>query len=186
MMIEIRFHGRGGQGAKTAAHILAEAALEEGKYIQAFPEYGPERTGAPMKAFVRIDEKPIRTYQPIVSPDYLIVIDPTLIYFDETLKGINENTIIILNSNKNSEEIKKEIDFKGKIYTIDATGIALKYLKENRSNMPMLAAFVKVSNIVRFETVINKAREHFSKKISNEVAELNIKAMLEVYERVKL
>ncbi|MDK2849793.1 MAG: pyruvate ferredoxin oxidoreductase gamma subunit [Candidatus Woesearchaeota archaeon] len=186
-LIEIRFHGRGGQGAKSAAQILAEAVMLEGKYMQAFPEYGPERTGAPMKAFVRISEKKIRTYQPVVNPDYLVVIDPSLIGFkDLIMEGVTNETVFVLNSKKSADEIKQFLGFDGKVYVIDANDIAIRNIGVNKSNMPMLGALVKVSNLVDINKVIEVFSQHFKNKLSEEVFEGNIKAIWEAYNGVNL
>ncbi|NIA03748.1 MAG: pyruvate synthase [Nitrospiraceae bacterium] len=180
--IEIRFHGRGGQGAKTAAQMLAEAALDEGKQIQAFPEYGPERGGAPVKAFVRMSDKPIRTFQPVVNPDYLVVVDPTLLSMPELLEGVTKDTVIVTNSKK--KPVLK--GFKGKLYYIDATDIALSTLKENRTNMAMLGALLSVSNLVDRNTLISKVRNHFINKIGKDKTEKNIEMIKKAYSEVKL
>ena len=112
-ILEIRIHGRGGQGAKTASQFIAEAALGEGKNIQAFPEYGPERAGAPMKAYTRISDKQITTYAPVVNPDVVIVIDPTLVKSANVTEGLTDDGILIVNTPKSAEELKKETGFKG-------------------------------------------------------------------------
>ncbi len=186
-LVEIRFHGRGGQGAKSAAQILAEAAMLEGKFIQAFPEYGPERTGAPMKAFVRISNERIRTYQPVINPDFLVVIDPSLVNFkDIILEGVTEQTVLVLNSKKSVDELREFLNFNGKIYVLDANDIAIRNIGVNKSNMPMLAALVKVSNLVDINKVIEVFSEHFKDKLSKEVYEGNIKAIWEAYNGVNL
>ncbi len=186
-LIEIRFHGRGGQGAKSAAQILAEAVMLEGKFIQAFPEYGPERTGAPMKAFVRISENRIRTYQPIIHPDYLVVIDPSLMNFKGMiLQGVTDETILVLNSKKSADELKSLLGFNGRVYVLDANGIAIKNIGINKSNMPMLAALVKVSNLVDVNKVIEVFADHFKDKLSENVFNGNINAIWEAYNGVNL
>src|SRR3989338_699385 len=130
-MIEIRIHGRGGQGAKTASQFIVEAALGEGKFIQAFPEYGPERSGAPMKAYARISDKPIVSYAPVVHPDVVIVIDSTLIALTNVAEGLTEKGILLVNTPKSAEEIRKEVNFKGKIYAINATKISIDTVGKN-------------------------------------------------------
>ena len=172
-MIQIIFHGLGGQGAKSAAQILAEAASEEGKEIQAFPEFGPERRGTPVKAFVRISDKKITTYEPIVNPDYTVIIEPSLIT-KERMEGT-----VIANSEEKVEEIMKETGFKGKIHVIDANALGVI------PNLPMLAALVKISNTVKIETVIKRIEKIFLKKLGKEKTEQNVEAVKKAFEMVK-
>lgn len=184
---EIIIHGRGGQGAKSAAQILAEAALSEGKEIQTFPEYGPERTGAPMKAFVRISNQKIITYESITTPDHIIVIDPGLISLKELiLEGITEKTKLFLNSKETKEALKQKLNLNQnrEIYSIDANSIAIKHLRINKSNMPMLGAFIKVTNIVSLESLINSFKQIFKGKLSEEMIEANINCIKEAYNEV--
>ena len=178
--VEVRFHGRGGQGAKTAAQLLAEAALLEGKEIQAFPEYGPERGGAPMKAFVRISNKPILTSQPVVSPDFLLVIDPTLFSLSGLFDGTDKDTVMIVNS-KTKPEFP---NFKGKLFYVDATGIALSELKENRTNTVILGALVKVSGVVGLKSLVKVTENHFLGKIGSEKTKANIKMITRAFDEV--
>ncbi|HDP73931.1 MAG TPA: pyruvate synthase [Candidatus Woesearchaeota archaeon] len=183
-MIELRFHGRGGQGAKTAAQLLVEAALKEGKFIQAFPEYGPERTGAPVKAFARISSEAILTYQPILNPDYLVVIDPTLLVNPSVTEGTTENTILIINSDSPEDEIMARVPhFKGKIYPINASGIAFEKIKMDKSNVPMLGALAKVSKVVSIACLKEAVYSHFISK-SKELGEANVSALEEAYSKV--
>ncbi len=183
-LIEFRFHGRGGQGAKTAAQVLAEAALKEGRFIQAFPEYGPERTGAPIRAFARISTKAILTYQPILSPDYLIVIDSTLLANPSVIQGTTENTTLIINSDSPEDEIRSRIpEFQGKIFAVNASEIALGKIKMDKSNIPMLGALAKVSKAVSIDSLKDSVYSHFAQK-SEELAESNVSALEEAYNKV--
>lgn len=184
-MIEIRIHGRGGQGAKTASEFIAESALGEGKYIQAFPEYGPERAGAPMKAYARISDKPIISYAPVISPDIVIVIDPTLLDKSNVTEGLAEKGILLVNTPKTNEEIKKQVNFKGKIYTVDATKIAMDTVGRNLPNTPMLGAFVKITNDVPLEAIKKAVKEKFEEKLGQEKTNATIKGIELAHEAVK-
>ena len=146
-ILEIRIHGRGGQGAKTASQFIAEAALGEGKMIQAFPEYGPERAGAPMKAYARISDKAITTYAPVVNPDIVMVIDPTLLKSVDVTEGLGDEGVLIVNTPKSSEELKKETGFKGKVYTVDATKISIDSVGRNLPNTPMLKTNATIKGV---------------------------------------
>ncbi len=184
-ILEIRIHGRGGQGAKTASQFIAEAALGEGKNIQAFPEYGPERAGAPMKAYDRISDKPITTYAPVVNPDVVIVIDPTLIESANVTEGLTEDGILIVNTPKSYKEIRKETGFKGKIHTVDATKIAIGTVGRNWPNTPMLGAFVKLTKVIPIDAVKDSIKHKFLKKLGEEKTDATIKGVELAYEAVK-
>ena len=148
-LIEIRWHGRGGQGAKTASLLLADAAFNTGKYIQGFPEYGPERMGAPITAYNRISDTPITIHTNIYEPDYVVVVDDTLLESVDVTSGLKENGAIVINTTKSEDYLKKVLKgYKGSIYTIDARKVSLETLGKYFPNTPMLAAIVKVSNIM--------------------------------------
>ena len=184
-MTEIRIHGRGGQGAKTASQFIVEAALDQGKYIKAFPQYGPERRGAPIIAYARISDKPIHTYAPITKPDIVIVIDDTLIDFVDVTEGLTTKGILIVNTDLSSDKIKQKTKFEGKIHEIDATKISIKLSGKNLPNIPMLGALVKITNIVSLNSLKNKINEKFLKKIGEEKTELTIKSLINGYKAVK-
>ncbi len=184
-MFEIIIHGRGGQGAKTAAQLIVDTAIDKGKYIQAFPEYGPERTGAPMRTFARISDEPIKTYQPVTDPNAVIVIDPTLLDVVDVKTGITEKTVIIVNTTKSPEEIKKKIGFDGKLYTIDATGISIDILGRNMPNTPVLGALIKVTNVIELQMLIDKIEGMFLKKIGPEKTKANVDCVKKAYDDVK-
>ncbi len=185
-LIEVRWHGRGGQGAKTAAQFLAEAALETGKFIQAFPEYGPERAGAPMQAYTRISEKPITIHSGVTSPEVVVIIDPTLIG-PEATEGLREEGIVVVNSTESPDEIRKKLDFaKGKVATVDATGISLDTLGIPMPNTPMLGALLKVVNLVPLESLEARIKAKFLKKLGQEKTKANIDAFKRAYEEVKI
>ena len=148
-MIEIRWHGRGGQGAKTASLLLADAAFNTGKYIQGFPEYGPERMGAPITAYNRISDTPITIHSNIYEPDYVVVVDDTLLEAVDVTAGLKESGAIIINSTKPADVLKEHLKgYKGSIYTINARKVSEEALGRYFPNTPMLAAIVKVSGIM--------------------------------------
>ncbi|MEF3245631.1 MAG: 2-oxoacid:acceptor oxidoreductase family protein [Caldisericaceae bacterium] len=183
---EVRFHGRAGQGAKSGSQMLALAAFEEGKSIQAFPEYGSERRGAPTVAYTRISEKEIRTHEPIINPDVVLVFDIGLAKNIPVTSGLDgENGILIVNTTKSPEEIREITKFAGKIYTIDATGISLELLKLDAPNVPMLGALIKASNIVKLETLEKVIKDEFLSKIGQEKVEKNIIGLRRGYEEAK-
>ena len=170
-MLEIRWHGRGGQGAKTASLLLAEAAFDTGKYVQGFPEYGPERMGAPITAYNRISDDPITVHSNIYEPDYVVIVDDTLIDVVDVAAGAKETGSIIINSDKGPEAFKDKLkDYKGKIYTIDARKISMETLGRYFPNTPMLAAIVKVANILDDETFINAMDKSFNHKFKTKPA----------------
>ena len=166
-LIEIRWHGRGGQGAKTASLLLADAAFNTGKYIQGFPEYGPERMGAPMTAYNRISTNPIRVHSNVYNPDYVVVVDDTLLSCVDVTAGLKEEGAIIINTTKGIDEIKPLLKgYKGNVYTIDARKISEEALGRYFPNTPMLAAIVKVTEIMNDEDFIKDMEGSFKDKIS--------------------
>lgn len=179
-IIEIRWHGRGGQGAKTASLLLADAAFNTGKYIQGFPEYGPERMGAPITAYNRISTSPIRLHSNIYEPDYVVVVDDTLLEAVDVTSGLKETGAIVINTTKGIETIRPLLKgYKGKIYTIDARKISEESLGKYFPNTPMLAAIVKVSNIMTEEEFLNDMKTSFKHKFAKkpDVIEGNMKAL---------
>ncbi len=183
-IVEIRIHGRGGQGAKTAAEFIAEAALSKDKQIQAFPEYGPERAGAPMKAYVRVSDKKIKTFAPVVSPDVVMVIDPTLITSVDVAEGLAKDGILIVNTNKTSKEIRKGTDFNGKIYCVDATKISIDTVGRNLPNTPMLGAFVKATDIIPLEAIFECIKEKFLKKLGEDKTNKTIEGVKKAHDAI--
>ena len=179
-MIEIRWHGRGGQGAKTASLLLADAAFNTGKYIQGFPEYGPERMGAPITAYNRISDNPIRIHSNIYEPDYVVVVDDTLLESVDVTAGLKEEGAIVINTTKDGETLKSILKgYKGKVYTIDARKVSMETLGKYFPNTPMLAAIVKVSGIMEEEDFIKDMEGSFKHKFAKkpEVIEGNMKAL---------
>jgi pyruvate ferredoxin oxidoreductase gamma subunit len=188
-MIEIRWHGRGGQGAKTAALLLADAALGSGKYVQAFPEYGPERMGAPVASFDRISSKPILLHSAVTNPDVVLVLDPTLIESVDITEGIPDGGTLIINTEKSPADIKSELNITGKIkvYTIDASKISKETIGREIPNTPLLGALLKVTGMLDFKETVEDMRKKLEKKFKSkpEVIEGNIKAIERAYNEVK-
>ena len=187
-LIEIRWHGRGGQGAKTASLLLADAAFNTGKYIQGFPEYGPERMGAPITAYNRISSNPIHVHSNIYEPDYVVVVDDTLLETVDVTSGLKETGAIVINTTKSSDYLKSVLKgYKGAIYTIDARKISEEALGKYFPNTPMLAAIVKVSGIMTDEALLEDMKGSFKHKFAKkpEVIEGNMKALELALKEVK-
>lgn len=183
---EIRWHGRGGQGAKTAAQFLAEAALDTGKFIQAFPEYGPERAGAPIRAYTRISDNPIHIHSGVTNPGAVVVIDPTLLT-PQVLEGLPEDGLLVVNSSESPSEIRKKLGYKGgKVAAVDATKIALETVKIPMPNTPMLGALLKVMPVVSLEALNEKIRGQFLKKLGDKKTGENLEAIKRAYDEVKI
>ena len=179
-MIEIRWHGRGGQGAKTASLLLADAAFNTGKYIQGFPEYGPERMGAPITAYNRISNSPITIHSNIYEPDYVVVVDDTLLECVDVTSGLKETGAIVINTTKDANYLKSVLKgYNGNIYTIDARKISEEALGRYFPNTPMLAAIVKVSGVMSDEALLEDMKGSFKHKFAKkpEVIEGNMKAL---------
>ena len=179
-LIEIRWHGRGGQGAKTASLLLADAAFNTGKYIQGFPEYGPERMGAPITAYNRISDTPITIHSNIYEPDYVVVVDDTLLESVDVTAGLKKEGAIVINTTKSPEEVRKLLKgYEGKVCTIDAKTISIDTLGKYFPNTPMLAAIVKVSGIMSDEEFLNDMIGSFKHKFAKkpEVIDGNMAAL---------
>ncbi len=179
-MIEIRWHGRGGQGAKTAALLLADVAFNTGKYIQGFPEYGPERMGAPITAYNRISETPIRIHSNIYQPDYVVVVDETLLTSVDVASGLKPEGAIVVNTSKPKQEILAALKgYTGKVYCVDARKVSIAALGRYFPNTPMLAAIVKVSGLMPEEAFLREMESSFHHKFASkpEVIEGNMKAL---------
>ena len=187
-LIEIRWHGRGGQGAKTASLLLADAAFNTGKYIQGFPEYGPERMGAPITAYNRISDNPITVHSNIYEPDYVVVVDDTLLDVVPVTEGLKETGAIVINTTKSPEIIKKSLNgYTGAVYTIDARKISIETLGRYFPNTPMLASIVKVSGIMSDEAFLEDMKGSFKHKFAKkpEVIDGNMKALEMALKEVK-
>jgi pyruvate ferredoxin oxidoreductase gamma subunit len=167
-MVEVRWHARGGQGAKTASELLAEAAFNTGKYVQGFPEYGPERMGAPITAYNRISDEKIRVHSNIYEPDYVVVVDESLIECVDLTAGLKESGAIVINTAKSPDEIRSALSgYKGKVCTIDAKVISTECLGRYFPNTPMLAAIVKVSGVMDDEAFVKDMETSLSHKFAS-------------------
>ena len=187
-LTEIRWHGRGGQGAKTAALLLADVAFQTGKYVQGFPEYGPERMGAPITAYNRISSERSTVHSNIYEPDYVVVVDETLISAVDVTAGLKKEGAIVINSGKSPEELRPLLKgYEGRVCTIDAGKISEEELGKNFPNTPMLAAIVKVSGVVNAEEFIQDMEASFKHKFATkpQVIEGNMRALKRSMEEVK-
>ena len=187
-LVEIRWHGRGGQGAKTASLLLADAAFNTGKYIQGFPEYGPERMGAPITAYNRISDKPIRIHSNIYEPNYVVVVDDSLLESVDVTAGLKEDGAIVINTTKDADYLKTALKgYKGKIFTIDARKVSMETLGRYFPNTPMLAAIVKVSKVMDEKDFLEDMQGSFKHKFAKktEVIEGNMKALEMALNEVK-
>lgn len=183
--VEIRWHGRGGQGVVTASKLLAETALEEGKFFQGMPDYGAERMGAPIRAYTRISSKPIKPYSMVTEPDVVVVLDPTLIGLVDVTEGLKEEGILIINSSLSPQEIRSKVGFKGEIWTVDATGIAMELLGRNLPNTPMLGALARATGIVDKESLVRELKARLGPTMKEEIVAANIAALEKAYLEVK-
>jgi pyruvate ferredoxin oxidoreductase gamma subunit len=184
-LTEIRWHGRGGQGAVTAAKMVAELALGEGKYFQAFPEYGPERSGAPIVAFTRVSDEPIQVYAGVEHPGIVIVLDQSLLGVVDVTKGAPDDAIVLVNSEKTPAELRKQYGFQGRrLYTIAATRIAIETIKRPIPNTPMVGAITRITGLFSIDDVVEFLEHEFGKKFPPKVVEGNISAIKRSYEEV--
>jgi len=179
-MIEVRWHGRGGQGAVTTVELIAIAAISEGKYAQGFPYFGAERRGSPVMAFNRIDEKKIKNRSCIYNPDVVVVIDPTLSWQINTTDGLKPDGILILNTKKTPQEVKKELNVDCIVATIDASNIAIEELGVNMTNTTMIGAFLKMAKVVEIDSFKSPLENRFGR-----LAQRNLLAMGRAFDEVK-
>ncbi len=186
-LIEIRWHARGGQGAKTAATWVAELAVEEGKYSQGYPDYGPERMGAPTKGYTRISTSEVRVHSPIYNPDVVAVLDSTLLGSVNVCEGIKEDGKLIVNSPDSPDSIRKKysVDNNVEIFTVNATHISIDEIGRPIPNTPMIGALIKATDVLSMETIINDVRKKFGKKFSEKVIQGNINAIERGYKEVQ-
>ena len=180
-MIEVRFHGRGGQGAVTSAELLALAAIEEGRYAQAFPLFGPERRGAPVTAFLRVDDKQIRLREQIYEPDIVVVLDPTVMNITPVDDGLKDEGLLIINTNRDAANIRKEYGFGQKLALVDASKIAMDVLGLPITNTVMLGALVKASGVIGDGSINGPLANRFGS-----IAERNQKAFDQAYTETRL
>ncbi|MFC1559605.1 2-oxoacid:acceptor oxidoreductase family protein [Candidatus Margulisiibacteriota bacterium] len=187
-ILEIRWHGRGGQGAKTAALLFADAAMSSGKYIQAFPEYGPERMGAPVQSFDRLSDEPITLHCSITSPSVVAVLDPTLMAKVNVTSGLPKNGKLIVNTGRSSQEIKKELNLKDvEVFTVDASKISRETIGREIPNTPMLGAVVKITGVLTLDVLIEDIEKKLKKKFASkpEVIKGNLEAIKRAYKEVR-
>ncbi|MDR0524130.1 MAG: 2-oxoacid:acceptor oxidoreductase family protein [Candidatus Methanoplasma sp.] len=185
MDTEICWHGRGGQGIVTANEILAEATIYAGKYVKAFPEFGPERMGAPIRAFARISDNPIRVHTQVYEPDIVIVVDPTLVGHVDVARGLKEDGVIIANYPGTPEALRKAIGTDRKCHAVDATRISTEEMGRPMANTSMLGALVKVRPIISYEEMEENLVSKFEGKFSKAVIDKNVAALKRAYEEVK-
>ena len=179
---EFRWHGRGGQGAWTASELLARAAIHEGKYIQSFPEFGPERMGAPVKAYTRISDEPIRLHCAVYNPNLAIVMDPTLLVTVPVAEGLGENGMLIVNTTKTPKTMKEELKMaEGTIWTVPATDIAMRILGRLITNTAMLGVVARATGIVKMESLEKAVKNRFPEPL----AEKNMGVIREAYKEAK-
>jgi len=177
-LVEIRWHGRGGQGAVTSAELVAQAAINEGKFAQAFPSFGPERRGAPVLSFVRINSKePIRIRAEITEPDVVVVLDPSLLRIANVTSGLKEGGMLVINTRKSFQDIESEFQIKQNLTTIDATKIAREELGIPIVNTTMVGALIRATGVVKLESLIEPLQHRFGR-----LAERNINTMKKAYE----
>lgn len=182
---EVRWHGRGGQGAVTGAKVFAETALSGGQYVQAFPEYGPERMGAPLRAYNRVSSEPINIHCQVTNPDVVVVVDDTLLQTANVLDGTNENVILVVNTIDSSQKIRDLLEMKeGKVYTVNATKIAMDTIGRPVPNTPMLGALAKVSGLITLKNLLKDIEKNFSKKFSEKIVKANLDAAQHAYDEV--
>ncbi len=186
-LVEIRWHARGGQGAVTASKLLAESALLEDKYVQAFPEYGAERTGAPIQSFTRLSDSPIDIHSQVTKPDIVLVLDETLIGAVDVTAGLKEGGKIIVNTAEDANVIKEELNANEDqpVYTVNANKISREEMGKVIPNTPMIGALIKATSVVNVDKVIDTIEEEFGKKFTPAVLEGNIEAVKRAYDEVK-
>ena len=171
-LTEVRFHGRGGQGAWTASLLLAQAGLKEKKFIQSFPTFGPERAGAPIMAFTRISDEPIRLHSSVYEPDIVVVLDPTLLG-PTIAEGVKKDTKLIVNTIQTPADVKRRLEIEGiETWVVDATGLAMRILGRPITNTAMLGAVIRASGAVKLESVMDVAKERFTGKVRDQNLEL--------------
>ncbi len=185
-IVEIRWHARGGQGAVTAAKTLAEMSLVNDLFFQAFPEYGPERMGAPIQCFNRLSRERISIYCGVTNPQIVVVVDPSLLDVVDVTAGLTEDGTLLVNSHKEPSELRKQLNLNGrKVYTVDATTISFDALGRFMPNIPMLGALLKITGLIEIDEAVNYLKESFGKKFPQKVVDSNIAALEKAFEEVK-
>jgi pyruvate ferredoxin oxidoreductase gamma subunit len=186
-MVEIRWHGRGGQGTVTAAKVLADACLSGGRQVQAFPEYGPERAGAPLRAYNRVSEKTLRMHCPVLNPGVVAVVDATLLDAINVAEGAKDDAIFIINTAKDPKEVRAKLKVKAsqKVYTVDASKIAMDTIGRRMPNSSMLGAVSKATGIVGMDVLLHDVQNSFGKKFAQKIIDANLAAVKRGYEEVQ-
>ena len=185
-LTEIRWHGRGGQGVKTAATMAAEVALEEGKFAQGFPEYGPERMGAPVQGYTRISDNVITIHCGVANPDVVMVLDNSLVGQIDVTAGLADDGILVINTPESPAEIRKRLGLKGmKLYTVDATQISIDELGRSIPNTPMMGALVKITELLTMDTLKKDVQKKFMKKFGDRIVQGNFRSLERAYREVK-
>ncbi|PIP27823.1 MAG: pyruvate synthase [Candidatus Moranbacteria bacterium CG23_combo_of_CG06-09_8_20_14_all_35_22] len=188
-IFEVIFFARGGQGAKTTAEILAQAGTHENKFVQAFPSFGPERSGAPTKTYLRISDYEIRTHEPVIDPDLVVVLDDTLLDSQEVAFNLDKDEFLIINTQMPEHQVREKLiqkggKFEGKIHPIDASGISLSIIGQPRPNTVILGKFVQVSGVIKMESMIEEFRNIFEKKLGKENCDKNVMAIEKAYDAI--
>lgn len=177
-LIEIRWHGRGGQGVVTASKLLAESALGSGQYFQAFPDYGPERMGAPVRAFTRLSPRPINIHSQVQKPDIVVVLDSTLLEMVTVTEGLKEDGTLLVNTARRPAEMREATGFhSGRVFAVDASHIAIEEIGQEITNTPMLGAFAQATGLFDVEEMAEELRIWFGKKLPTEAVEGNVRAI---------
>ncbi len=187
-LTEIRWHGRAGQGIVTASELLAEAALREDKYFQAFPDYGPERMGAPIRAYTRISSEPIEVHYQVLYPEVVVVVNPNLLGVENIAEGLAQDGVVVVNSPETPQQVRARLGLTSdqvKVFTVDATQIAMETLKRDIPATLMLGAIVRAAGLVKLEHVIETVLEKLGEKLRPEVVEANVTALRRAYDEVK-
>jgi len=185
---EIRWHGRGGQGLVTGAKLLGETALGTGQYFQAFPDYGPERMGAPIRSYTRLSATPIRIHSRVETPDVVLLLDPTLLGVVDVTEGLKEGGTVIVNSSEDPGQVRKVLGLEGRnvrVFTVDASRIAIDAFGREITNTPMLGAFARATGLFELGVLTEEVRKSFGKKLRPEIVEANVKAVEEAFDSVK-
>jgi pyruvate ferredoxin oxidoreductase gamma subunit len=184
--MEIRWHGRGGQGTVTAAKVFADACLSGGRHVQAFPEYGPERAGAPLRAFNRISDRELRLHCPVMNPNIVVVVDATLLDSIDIAAGVPDDAAFIINSSKDPKELRATLHAKPsqRVFTVDAKKIAVDTIGRPMPNATLIGALTKVSGLITIEAAMSDVEKSFGKKFSRKIIEGNIEATKRGYEEV--
>jgi pyruvate ferredoxin oxidoreductase gamma subunit len=186
-LMEIRWHGRGGQGTVTAAKVLADACLSGGRYVQAFPEYGPERAGAPLKAYNRISDGELRMHCPVLNPKVVSIVDATLIDAINIAEGAKDDAIFVVNTSHEPSEIRDKLKASSsqKVFTVDASKIAIECIGRALPNSPMLASVCKVTELVSLDHLLEDVKKSFGKKFSQKIIDGNLEAVRRGFEEVR-